>query len=329
MKVYDFLDKQPAIGRIVVIEGTQRVLAEQALETILDRLLPPEIRELNLQWFGPEDMADAARVREAAQAMPFLAERRVVVVADAQALKTQPRRDLAGVAQDVPDGNTLVIVDLVSPRSERPQALSALLGRAAVRVDTTATPDVRMRFVEETLARLGAKAEGRVVDELARSDADLAAIRNDLEKLALNGKRITFADLEQESLSIEDPKTYKYAGALVEGRVAEALEIAHDFFAGEPRGAVPLLAALATECEYIWELARPGGTLPSRVRWRERALRPIAQRVGERRARLAYERAVRGVEAVVTGRAGNDPDDYRTLVERISVELSGLLKARK
>ena len=33
---------------------------------------------------------------------------------------------------------------------------------------------------------------------------------------------------------------------------------------------------------------------------------------------------VRGIEAIVTGRAGNDPDDHRTLVDRITVELSGL-----
>ncbi|MGC2130256.1 MAG: hypothetical protein WA629_09185, partial [Candidatus Aquilonibacter sp.] len=60
------------------------------------------------------------------------------------------------------------------------------------------------------------------------------------------------------------------------------------------------------------------------AKWRERILRPIAGRVGERRARIAYERAVHGVEAIVTGAAGNDPDDHRTLVERITAELSGL-----
>ena len=325
MKVYDFLDKQPAIGRLVVIEGTQRVLAERALDVILDRLLLPELRELNLQRFPSDEAADAGQLREAISAMPFLAERRVVVVEDAQLLKAQARRDLLAVAQDAPEGNTLVIVDLVSPRSERPLALAPQLGRAALRIDTTASDDVRARFVEETLERLGASAETRVIDALARSDAELAAVRTDLEKLALAGKKITIRDVEAESLSIEDPKAYKYASALVEGRVPEALAIAHECFAGEPRGAaIPLLSALATECGYLWDLARPGGALPARARWRERALRPIAQRVGERRARAAYERAVRAMEAIVTGRAGSDPDDYRTLVERISVELSGI-----
>jgi DNA polymerase III delta subunit len=324
VKLYDFLDKQPAIGRLVVIEGTERVLAERALEVLLDRLLPSETRDLNLERFAGDEAADAGRVREALQAMPFLAERRVVVVEDAQTLKAQPRRDLLAVAQDAPEGNTLVILDLLSPRSERPQALGAALGRSALRVDTTASEDVRARFVEETLGHLGAKADARVVHALARNDAELAAVRSDLEKLALDGKTITLRDLEGEALSIGDPKAYQYASNLVEGRVAEALAIAHECFEGDSRAGVPLLSALAAECGYLWELTRPGGALPSRLRWRERTLRGLAQRVGERRARLAYERAVRGVEAIVTGRAGSDAGDQRTLVERISVELSGL-----
>ena len=83
-------------------------------------------------------------------------------------------------------------------------------------------------------------------------------------------------------------------------------------FAADARGAaVPLLAALAAEYALVWELARPGGTLPPRARWRERELRGVARRLGERRARLGFERAVRGFEAVVTGRA----DDPRVVVE--------------
>lgn len=325
MKVYDFLDKEPAIGKLVIIEGTERVLADRALEVILDRLLPAEVRDLNLSRFNADSLPDVTTIREAVQAMPFLADRRVVVVSDAQALRAAVREQVWDVAQSVPDGNTLVLIDLLPTRSQRPTPFGTLAGRAALRIDTTAGEETRERFVRETLERFGSKAEPRVIDELARSEADLAAVRNDLEKLALSGKRITFKELEREALTIEDPKAYKYASALAEGRIKEALEIAHESFANDPRNAaIPLLSALATECNYLWELARHGGELPSRARWRERFLRPIARRVGERRARIAYERAVRGIEAIVTGRAGNDPEDYRALVDRITVELSRL-----
>ncbi|MGC1380601.1 MAG: hypothetical protein WA814_06210 [Candidatus Baltobacteraceae bacterium] len=322
MKFYDFLDKQPAIGKLVVIEGTERALAELAFDVVVERLLPDAVRDLNLARFGPDDVGDAARVREAVQAMPFLADRRVVVVTETQTLRADPRRALWAVAQEVPEGNTLVLLDLLSPRSQRPQAFGAQAGRSALRIDTTADGDTRARYVAETLERLGAKADARVVEELAASTADLASVRNDLEKLALAGKKITWRDLEREALAIEDPKAYKYASALAEGRIAEALEIAHESFAADPRAAMALLSALAVECGYLWELARPGGRLPARARWRERVLRPLARRVGERRARIAYERAVRGIEAIVTGQT----DELRALVDRISVELSALAR---
>jgi len=310
----------------VIVEGTERELADRALEVVLDRTLPPDVRELNLARFMPEDVGEPSRIREAVEAMPFLAERRVVVVTDAQTLRADPRRVLWEIAQEAPEGNTLVILDLLAPRSQRPQPFGALAGRGALRIDTTADQATRARYVEELLERLGAKAEPRAIDELARSESSLAAVRNDLEKLALSGKKITFKELEREALSIEDPKPYQYAGAVAEGRIADAMAIAHEFFANESRAAIPLLSALANECNYLWELARPNGELPARMRWRERALRPIARRIGERRARAAFERAVRGFEAVVTGKVGSSSDEERALVDRITVELSGLAR---
>lgn len=324
MKFYDFVDKEPKLGSIVVVEGTERVLADRAVELVLDRLLPAETRDLNLERFPAAEWSDPGRIRDAAQAMPFLADRRVVVVSDAQTLKAQARRDLLDIAQNVPAGNTLVIADLLAPRSTRPEALGSLLGRAATRIDTTPNDEIRARFIRETLLALRADAEPRVIAELTRSDADLTAVRNDLEKLAIAGKTIRYKDLAAESLSVSDPKAYLYASAVVEGRTADALAIANELFANDRGAAMPLLSNLAYECGCIWEAARPGGELPARAKWRERVLRPLAARIGERRARLAYERAVRGIEAVVTGTAGSDPDDLRTLVERITAELSTL-----
>jgi hypothetical protein len=47
-------------------------------------------------------------------------------------------------------------------------------------------------------------------------------------------------------------------------------------------------------------------------------LRPIARRIGERRARYGYEAAVRGFEAVVTGRI----DDPRAMIELLTADLA-------
>lgn len=329
MKFYDFLEKQPKIPRVVVIEGTERVLAERALEALLDRLLPLDLRDLNAQRFSPAEASERGRLREAIAAMPFLAEHRVVIVTDVQTLKVDPRREIVDVAQSVPEGNILIICDLVGPRSLRPKPIGSEFGKAVLRIDTTASDDVRDRFVRETLDALGATAEPRVIAMLGRSEHDLASIANDLAKLALSEKKIMARDLEEQTLTVADPKAYKYASFLLEGKTAQALDIAHEFFALEPRNAaIPLLSALASECNFVWEMARPGGMLPARMQWRERPLRALAGRIGEETARRAFERAVRGIEAIVTGRAGSDPDDHRTLVERISVEVAVLSRRR-
>ncbi len=168
---------------------------------------------------------------------------------------------------------------------------------------------------------LGASAEPRRRSRRSPAATPISSrCATDLEKLALGGKKITLAELLSESLITSEAKAYQYASALVEGRAADALAIAFELFANDPRGAgIPLLSALATEYAALWELARPGGELPQRLRWRERVLRPIARRMGERRARAGYERAVRGFEAIVTGRA----EDPRAVVESITALAGG------
>ncbi len=299
------------------------MLAQRAIETIVERTLPPEMRALNLDMIaGPETEHVGRAVAAATTAMPFLADRRVIVVRNCQQLRAQPRRDVWAAAQALPAGNTLVLEDLFPPgKKTKPEPFGPLAGRKALRIDTTLAQDVRERFVHETLERLGAKAEPRVIALLAGSDADLGAIANDLEKLALLAKTITFAAFESESLSIPDPKAWQYAQALVDGRTADALAIAFELFAGDPRGAaIPLAGAIATEMGLLWELARPGGgaAIEPRHRWRAAKLQPLARRIGPARARRGYEAAVRGFEAVVTGRI----EDGRLMIELLTADIA-------
>ncbi len=312
MKFYDFLDKAPPIGRLVVVEGVEQLFAERAIAAVVERTLRPEERDLNLDRFVATELASFAPVEAAVAALPFLGSARVVVVKGAHELRAEPRRALLAVAERVPEGNTLLIEDRVSPSSKRPEPLAKSLGRAALRIDTSPTADARERFVRETLAALGVKAEPAALAALLGGEADLAGLRTDLEKLALSGTTIGLDDVLRETLVTSDVRAYRYAAAAVAGRAAEALALAHELFSTDPRGAaVPLLAALAAEYGLVWEAARPGGQLPARALWRERELRPVARRLGERRARLGFERAVRGFEAIVTGRA----DDPRTVID--------------
>ncbi|MBV9102575.1 MAG: hypothetical protein JO060_03235 [Candidatus Eremiobacteraeota bacterium] len=319
MKFYDFVDKDPPLPTLIIIEGTEPVFADLAVERIAERLLDVATRDLNLDRFIAPELESMDRVAAACAAMPFLGPARLIVVRQAENLRAAERRILWEIAQHVPTGNTLVIADL-QPATKRtkPETFGQLAGRAALRVDTAPTPDARGRYVQEALRRLGASAQTAVVTAIAGSDAPLIAVQTDLEKLALLGTRITLEDVIRESIVAEDVRGYQAAGALVEGDVSRALALTHEMIAssGERGAAVPLLAAIASEYRLVWELARQGGELPARFRWRERALRPIARRLGQHGARLGYERAVRGFESIVTGKG----EDLRTIVAVLATQ---------
>jgi DNA polymerase III delta subunit len=308
VKFYDFVDKAPAVGRLVVVEGTEELFADLALGLIEDRLLDPATRDLNCEKFTGRELDAMGPVAAACAAMPFLGPVRMVVVRAAQEMRAAARRALWEVAQTVPAGNTLVIEDLQLP-NKRTKTFGQLAGRSALHVDVTAGVDARARYVREALGELGVSAEPAAVAALANSHVPLVAVRTDLEKLALIGPRIGLDDVIRESIAGDEVKAWQAAGALVEGRADRALALADELISaeGDRAAAVPLLAAIASEYRLLWEFARPGGEVPPQYRWRERALRPLAVRLGERRARLGYERAVRGFEALVTGRA----DDLR------------------
>ncbi len=218
MKFYEFLDNQPPIGRLVVVEGTDPLFAERAVAEVESRLLDEATRDLNAERFSGPALDSPAPVEAACAALPFIGAARVVVVRDAHEMKAAPRRALWEVAQRVPEPNTLVLVDLQSPlKRAKPETFGQLAGKSALRVDVTATSDARARFVEETLAGLGATAEPAAIAALAAADNDVAAMKTDLEKLSIGG-RITLSALMAETLTTPEAKTYKIAEALVAGR---------------------------------------------------------------------------------------------------------------
>lgn len=319
MKFYDFIEKAPPIGRLAIVEGTEELFAERAIVKIEERLLDPATRDLNCDRFIGPELDGPEPVAAACAAMPFLGSTRVIIVRRTQAMRAPARRALWAVAQAVPEGNTLVLEDLQPPNKRtKPETFGQMAGRDALRIDATATDDARRRFVRETLANRGLTAEPAAIEAIVASELPLIAVVTDLDKLALAGSRITLEAVLRESIAGKNVKAYQAAAALVEGNAARALELVEELSSslGAREAAVPLFSAIAGEYLLVWELARPGGALPSRSVWRERALRPVARRLGEHRARRGYEQAVRSFEAFVTGRG----EDLRGVVALLAAD---------
>ena len=182
--------------------------------------------------------------------------------------------------------------------------------------------------MRETLARLGARRRSRAPSRSSPPATPTSArSRTTSRSWRSPASRSRSRCSRPRASRSRIPKAWQYAQALVEGRADEALAIAYELFATDPRGAaVPLASALAREMGLLWELARPGGgdAVEPRHRWRARKLQnvwPAASAAA--RARRGYEAAVRGFEAVVTGRI----DDGRAMIELLTADIAANVTA--
>ncbi|HVA36931.1 MAG TPA: hypothetical protein VNJ51_04895 [Candidatus Dormibacteraeota bacterium] len=318
MRYYDFLDKAPGIPALVVVGGSEPVLADAAVDRIVSRLLPPEAQPMNLERLVAVEIADVQRVRESLAAMPFLAETRVVVIRDCHQLKAEARRELWSVAEETPAGSTVVLVDLeisTGRGGKRPESFVKLAPRSALVIDTTTRGEDRERFARELMAELGASAEPPAIRALAQLP-DLAEIRSDGEKLALLGRKITAKDVAAETLTPAEAKSWTFADALLEGRTKEALAMAYELLQEDPRAGTALCGALAGAYLSTWTIAR-GERLTGRLAWKQRTLAPIARKLGVEKAKLGHDHAVRAFEALITGRY----EDARQLITVLAATL--------
>lgn len=80
MKLFDEI-QNGRLGRLYLLHGPEEFTKEQALSQITDRLVPPQVRDLNFQVIdGTQTSADT--VIAAGETLPFLSDRRLVIVKD-------------------------------------------------------------------------------------------------------------------------------------------------------------------------------------------------------------------------------------------------------
>ena len=261
LKFYDFVDKQPKLDGLVIIEGRTRARAARARDAARPPAAggPARAQLRHLRRAG--DRAIGAPSATRSTPCRFWPSGGSWSCAIASACARSRGATSGRSPKPYPPATRWCSKTSLPPaKKTKPEPFGAMAGRKATRIDTTPNADVRERFVRETLERLGAKAAA-ARDRGARRQR--RGPRRDPERpreARARRRHDHLAALERESLAVEDPKAWQYASAVVDGRAAEALAIAFELFANDPRGAaVPLASALAGEFGLLWELARPDG----------------------------------------------------------------------
>ncbi|HTS88602.1 MAG TPA: DNA polymerase III subunit delta [Gemmatimonadales bacterium] len=202
------------LAPVYYLFGTEEVLKDEAVRAVIDRALPPEQRDFNLdqrsaQTLTPEDLHTLVNT------LPMMADRRVVVIRDVETWqrKAGPREVLEKYLEHPATETILVLVENApgDDRARNGQPDEKIASRGYAVAFEPLAPDRVARWLAYHAKRLGFTfGDGAAEHLAAATDYELGALRSELEKLA--------------ALPDEGPITRDRVGELVGVRHGETLE---------------------------------------------------------------------------------------------------------
>ena len=219
---------------LYLLQGEEDFLIEQALADLLDRLIPPEERALNLDVLHADDLPLADLITRI-DTLPFFGQRRVVVVKGADAWKPAEQERLAAYLEQGPPPSALILVAEALDRRRRLYTTARRLGEVLEfpRLSARQLP----AWITERVRHEGRRIDADAVDTLtALLSPGLRQLSLELEKLfayAGNRDRITREDVEAVVSRVSESTIFMLVDAIGERRADQALRYLADILREE------------------------------------------------------------------------------------------------
>lgn len=238
---YSALGGHIATGKpspIYLICGDDGYLRRRSLEMLKETYMPDILPEFNYTEFdGTQSNVD--EISAAAETLPMMAERRMVVVKDmdAAAISADQYRKLEALLGSPYDSCILIFFNVsvkVSAKSgDRQGAMRSLIKKNGTVVNCKSpTPAEAADIILSSAAEMGC--------QLSRSDAsymvercgtDATNLLSELAKLhSLTGGSITRAVIDANTIQSVDVKAYMLASNVISGKRGEAYRILEELF---------------------------------------------------------------------------------------------------
>lgn len=248
--------------RVYYFRGDDEFLKESTARELITAVLDPATRDFNLEILrGDESSAEA--VDTALSTPPMFAERRMVVIREAHALKKDARAALDRYLKHPAADVVLLLIDPAGEKDDR------TMSDAAVVVDFAPLSDDRIagwiaHHVETTLRASITVAASRLLHEAVGSE--LTALASELDKLAsyAAGSSID-EDAVRAVVGVRSGETLADLLDAVAGRDASrALALVPIILAQPKSNAVTIIMALATQMSAVaWGRAARDRGIPA------------------------------------------------------------------
>ena len=252
---------------VYLLSGEETLLLDRALAEIEKLALANAMAEFNCDRFRTRE-AGAAEVLAAAQTLPIMAERRLVVVKELEAWRAEEQEQLADYLED-PAATTCLVLVAAEVDARRKMAKAA--GRAGAVVEFKHPyPSQLPALVRELAQGHGQTIEPDAVDLLVELKGNsLQMLEQELLKLALylgQEKRITREHVAEAVADTKLAGVFEFTDAVGAKNPEAALRAFHRMM---DMGEAPLavLGMVARHLRLIWKILdlRAQGTKPAEM----------------------------------------------------------------
>lgn len=239
---------------LVVIYGDEDYQKQVTLQAVLDRLLPPEVdRAMTLALYDADQPAEQggptfSAVADDLSTPPFLADRRIVVVRQADKFVSAAREQLERIFQNPPPTGVLVLECRSFPKTTRlykaAQAAGAELHECK-KLSGRATADFVQNAARERGKRMDPAAAAALTNLIG---VDTGMLIGEVEKLALyvgERDRITPDDVRDLVGQSREEKIFAVMDAAGIGRLPVAFDLWHQVLATDPAAVYRAVGGIA------------------------------------------------------------------------------------
>lgn len=234
------------IPPVLYLHGLEEVLKEEAVAAILEQSLDPSVRDFNFDQRSAASL-DPEQAETICNTLPMMADRRVVIIRDVEAWNK--RAKAKGIILKYLERPALTTV-LILVQSGAEDEVDAELAAKAVSVSAAPLPpDRAKKWLLLHATRLGLEIDDQAAEHMVRvTDASLAALRSELEKLAgLAGGAPLTIDRVSQFLGVRHGETqYDWRDAVLGGDLKAAVAILPHVLAQSGVSGVALVSLIGT-----------------------------------------------------------------------------------
>lgn len=213
---------------VYLFSGEERFFVDEGVRAVKEKFLEEGLKDFNYDVYSASEI-EAGKVIDTAETLPVMAEKRVLVVKDADEWTAKDKEIITGYLKD-PSSTTCLILT-ASKTDKREKFYSSIEKQGAVILCQPLYKDGLRKWVIHRIRQSGKNIDKDALDILTEvAGNDILSLNNDLEKLILycsDRKNISIKDAEAVSSSMRRFSVFEVVNSIIDRKIKDAVFSLH------------------------------------------------------------------------------------------------------